>query len=127
MNYSKYGDISSLLVELCSSFSDDELRELTDIGARMSNDSAFDRAYTLEIKSVYLANIKAINNGTYIPKSFTTLNSEICKKIENNEKNSAVLLPEYAKFDHMDNRKDKSNLEKAKELKARILNLRKIR
>lgn len=127
MSYSKYNDISSLLIELCDSFSDDELKMLSSIGEKMFSDSAFDRAYTLAVKAKYLENIRNIKNGVYTPISFSELNNQICSKIANNEQVDKVLLPEYAKFDHLDNKKDKLNLNKTKQLKQRILELHKCR
>lgn len=125
MNHTKYSDISSLLVELCNAFSDDELKILTHIGEKMSNDSTFNRLYTLEVKNRYLANIRDIKSGKYTPINFTDLNNQICTKINNNEHINVAFLPEYATFDHLDNKKDKLTADKSKLLKQRIEKLSK--
>lgn len=125
MKHTKYSDISSLLVELCNAFSNDELKTLTKIGEKMSHDSTFNRLYTLEVKNRYIANSRDIKSGKYTPIDFTYLNNQICSKIENNGHTNAALLTEHTKFDYSDNQKDKLTSDKSKLLKQRIEKLSK--
>lgn len=120
MKYEKYDDVSALLNELCLPFSDDELMTLARIGAKMANDEGFNKAYTMEVKSRYLAHLPAIQDSTYIPQKFEALNYEICEHISTRTKVPAVLLPGYANL----NREEKENIAEATGIRAKILKLR---
>ena len=118
MRYTKYGDISALLIELCQPFDDNELLELARISAKMSNNTYFDRAYTAEVKNLYLSNLNHLSKGTYKPVRFSDMNSQICERIEQKQPSPTVLLPEYAQFDTHDVIK-----QQASNLRKRINNL----
>lgn len=118
MKYTKYGDISALLIELCQPFNDNELLELARISSKMSDDPSFDRAYTAEVKNLYLNNLTNIAKETYKPQRFEDINNKICQKIEQGRTSPSVLLPEYATFSTSEMLR-----KQARNLKARIAKL----
>lgn len=121
MKYSKYGDVSALLTELCCTFNDKELTLIAELGAKMANDHNFERAYTLAVKNLYVRNATALQNRSYIPKRFEELNKEVCQKIATSSKeNMATLLPDYANFDSKE--KDRAALKD--EIRAQIIKLK---
>lgn len=99
MEYSRFDDVASLLIDLCKPFNDDELINLMNIRISMNKDKNFEICYTSAVKSLYVKHFQEIKNNTYTKRQFTNINRSILRSIKN-KTTEISSLPTYTKIDN---------------------------
>lgn len=98
MEYSRFDDVASLLIDLCKPFNDAELTGLMNIKISMKKSKDFELHYTSAVKGLYVKNFQAIKNNTYQKQRFADVNTRLLDGIKN--KTAEIgLLPAYIKTD----------------------------
>lgn len=83
-NNSKYDDVAYLLTDLCCICTDDELKILTALSARMKQDASFFKTYLKQLKLKYIQAIPKIQKGTYKKIPFAKLHKMLLLQINKN-------------------------------------------
>lgn len=97
MEYSRFDDVASLLIELCKPMNNQELVDLMNVKISMSESKDFEKHYTAAVKGLYVKNFQKIQNKTYQKQRFANINNHLLNGIKNNSAELGV-LPAYTQI-----------------------------
>ncbi|MBQ9271871.1 MAG: hypothetical protein IJ218_06385 [Alphaproteobacteria bacterium] len=102
MEYSRFDDVASLLIELCQPMNDKELVALMNVKISMSESKDFEKHYTAATKGLYVRHFQELKNHTYQPQRFSDINTHLIEGIKNKTAEIGI-LPAYTTTDSTTN------------------------